>query len=224
MATAVQGAARIIRVGKETYSRKWSFLVLSLLVFAVSVYSLARLDLLPDPIKAPAVTLASTPVLASSTPIAQVAVTEEPIKIEIPSIALSATIANPISTTISILDEALLKGAVRYPTSAKLNQDGNVVLFGHSSYLPIVNNLAYKTFDGIQKLKVGDTITVYSSDTAYVYAVESVAKMNADSGDGIPLQVQGRKLTLATCNSFATKSDRFVVTAHFVESHPFTTP
>jgi len=219
MATSVQNAARIVRAGHTAYARKWSFLVLTLLVFGVTVYSLAKLDLLPDTTAAPAVSLASSPMLASSTSAVPARLPEAPVKIEIPSISLSARVENPASTQVSILDAALLSGAVRYPTSAQLNQDGNVVLFGHSSYLPIVNNPAYKTFDGIQKLKAGDTITVYSADAAYTYSVASVAKMSADSADGIPLEVTGRQLTLATCNSFGKKSDRFVVTADFVESH-----
>ena len=93
------------------------------------------------------------------------------------------------------------------------------MIFGHSSYLPIVNNKAYKTFDGIQKLSAGDRITVYSSGAAYTYAVRTVEKKSAAADDGIPLTVAGKVLTLATCDSFGEKSDRFVVTADFVESH-----
>jgi LPXTG-site transpeptidase (sortase) family protein len=115
------------------------------------------------------------------------------------------------------LDGDLLTGAVHYPTSAELGEDGNVVLFGHSSYLPIVKNQAYKTFDGIQKLAVGDLVTVYSSTTAYTYAVRTVAKESANDAI-IPLTVDGRVLTLSTCNSFGEKTDRFVVTADFVGS------
>jgi LPXTG-site transpeptidase (sortase) family protein len=72
--------------------------------------------------------------------------------------------------------------------------------------------------NGIQKLKKGDEITVYGNGRAYVYAVETVSKEDANSA-AIPLQVSGSKLTLATCDSFGTKSDRFVVVAAFVESH-----
>ena len=125
---------------------------------------------------------------------------------------------NPTITTVAVLDKELLKGAVRYPTSAKLGEDGNVVLFGHSSYLPVVGNQAYKTFNEIQKLAVGDSITVYSSDTAYTYRVRSTTKEQA-SDRYIELSITGRVLTLVTCSSFGAKEDRFVVTADFVESH-----
>jgi len=95
---------------------------------------------------------------------------------------------------------------------------GNVVLFGHSSYLPIVGNQAYKTFNGIQKLKPGDIIMISSSSARYTYWVKSVTKESANDAV-IPLSVSGRVLTLSTCDSFAKKTDRFVVVADFVESH-----
>ena len=85
--------------------------------------------------------------------------------------------------------------------------------------LPLVNNQAYKTFNGIQKFVAGDVVTVYSSGTAYTYLVRSVAKESVNDNKGIPLEVSGRVLTLVTCNSFGAKEDRFVVTADFVESH-----
>jgi len=126
------------------------------------------------------------------------------------------------ATDIVTLDKELLKGAVRYPTSALLGETGNVVLFGHSSYLPVVRNQAYKAFNGIQKLAAGDIITVYSSTATYSYRVKSVTKESANDA-GIPLSVTGRVLTLSTCDSFGEKSDRFVVVADFVESHSIST-
>src|SRR3989344_7210995 len=214
-----------IRAACLAYGRKWSFLVTFSLVFVGSVSMLARLDLLPDypPVSAdqapsPVVTLATSAPRQADVSSAPVTKPESPGKIEIPRLRLSATIANPTATDVTTLDAWLLKGAVRYPTSARLGEDGNVVLFGHSSYLPVVKNSAYKTFDDIQKLKVGDLVTVSSAGTAYTYRVRGVAKENAHDAI-IPLSVGGRVLTLATCNSFATKDDRFIVTADFVESH-----
>lgn len=205
---------------RHAYKRKWSFLGLFAVAFLTSVALLAQADLLPDAPKSAAAIAAVAS--ATTTPVAQVAVAELPAKIEIPDIKLSATISNPTSTDLHVLDNALLKGAVRYPTSAKLGEVGNVVLFGHSSYLPVVGNQAYKTFDDIQKLKVGAVVNVLSGGTVYTYQVRVVEKKSANDG-AIPLSVAGRVLTLSTCNSFGEKSDRFVVTADFVESHPAST-
>ncbi len=186
-------------------------------VFLGTLAVLSALDLLPQPLppKPPVITFAA----AASRSEVEAAIVELPERIEIASIGVSASIANPSTTETSALDHELEKGAVRYPTSAKLGETGNVVLFGHSSYLPVVGNPAYKTFNGIQKLKSGQNITVYSSHTVYVYSVKSVRKETAEEG-AIPLSIAGKQLTLATCDSFGEKSDRFVVVADFVESHP----
>lgn len=215
--------ARFVVAGQKAYMRKWTFLGLFALTFVASVHFLAVADLLPNPPGSPAsVALAKetvSPLVASTTAVVAVAPTaENPTHIAIPAIGLTASIQNPSTTNIPALDALLLSGAVRYPTSAKLGEQGNVVLFGHSSYLPIVNNEAYKTFNGIQKLVAGNTITVTSLGTVYTYAVRSVAKESATSA-AIPLSVSGRVLTLSTCDSFGKKSDRFIVTADFVESH-----
>lgn len=219
MTWGITEAVRLIQAARKAYERKWTFLGLFAVFFFGSVFVLGRLDLLPDAPQAAApvaVSLTSSVVaMSTSTPIVK---SEDPMKIEIPTINLSATIANPTTTDVDVLDQHLLKGAVRYPTSARLGETGNVVLFGHSSYLPIVGNQAYKTFNGIQKLVAGDEIVVYSADAAYTYRVRSVTKESAASDAGIPLSVTGRVLTLSTCDSFGKKTDRFVVVADFVES------
>jgi len=218
----VHTAARLVRAAQTALTKKWSFFGVFCIVFFGSVALLARLDFLPQTPPAPAVTLSASPLVASSSPAAPApAGAESPVSVSIPSISLSATVADPTTTDIEALDAFLLHGAVRYPTSALLNENGNVVLFGHSSYLPVVKNQAYKTFDGIQKLKAGDTIVVTSATTAYTYEVRTVAKEDANSA-AIPLDVSGRVLTLSTCDSFTTKTDRFVVTADFVSSHSVT--
>ena len=215
----VQAVARFVLAARKALTKKYRFFGLSVLMFLVTLFVLARFDLLPNAPVADTSPLVAAPVVALSTsPVTKTAVVESPVHIEIPKIGVSASVSNPTSTDISVLDNELLSGAVRYPTSAKLGEDGNVVIFGHSSYLPIVRNQAYKTFDGIQNLAKGDTITVTSEGAAYTYAVRTVEKADANSA-AIPLSVSGKVLTLATCDSFGTKTSRFVVTADFVESH-----
>lgn len=140
---------------------------------------------------------------------------ELPVRIEIPNIGVQANVANPQSTDIAVLDRALLGGAVRYPSTAKLGEEGNVLLFGHSSHLPVVHNQAYKAFNDIQNLKAGEPIYVIGETKVYTYAVENVASASVDTGE-IPLALSGSKLTLVTCDNFGTKADRFIVTAKLV--------
>lgn len=203
----------------RAYANKGEFFVAFLGVFLVSVSVAASLDILPDAAVAigkqePAKLVASVAAVVASPTL--------PTEITISAIDLRVAISNPTSTDTKVLDNALLKGAVRYPTSARLGEQGNVILFGHSSYLPLVNNKAFKAFDDIQKLNVGDEIVVNDGATAYTYAVESVAKATTEA-DSVPLSVIGSKLTLVTCNSFASHDDRFVVTAKLVGSNPLGT-
>lgn len=211
----VNQTAQIVRGILRAWQHKIGFGAVALLVFLLSVTTLSLLDLLPNKVApAPEVTVTKT-----ATPVAKVAVVELPVAISIPSIKLETTIVNPTTTNVATLDAALHNGAVRYPTSGKLGEEGNVIVFGHSSYLPVVNNPAYKAFNGIQNLKAGDSITVKGATQAYVYSVVNVVSANAGK-DGIPLTATGSVLTLATCDSFGTPSDRFIVTARLVESYP----
>lgn len=200
----------------KVLSRKWSFLAAFFVILFVSASVLAVLDLLPESDEAAGEW--EKPALVADSAHTMVA-PELPTHIEIPEIGLKAAIENPTSTNVAVLDRALNTGAVRYPTSAKLGQEGNVILFGHSSYLPIVNNQSYKAFNGIQELTAGDRIFVTGSSRTFVYEVVSVREADAEE-DAIPLTAVGNRLTLATCDSFGQKSDRFVVTADLVESYP----
>ncbi len=217
----------------RVYAKKWTFLAVFLVIFGGSLWTLDALDFVPDAIDASETTKADTtgapvatvttsplmvgPAAAVSADIAS-AQGELPVKVAVPKIGLSQKVANPSTTNVEALDNYLLTGTVRYPTSATLGQQGNVVIFGHSSYLPIVHNQEFKAFNGIQNLKSGDQIIVYSADRQYVYSVSSVQQMSATS-DAIPLTTTGYTLTLATCDSFGQKTDRFVVTATLVGSY-----
>ena len=212
----VKATARAVRTFGQVYERKWSFLAAFLLIFFVSFSVLSVFDIVPEPVVAKK---APEEVLTASVSEALSQKSELPVRIEIPAIKLEADIANPTSTDVATLDKALLESAVRFPTSAELGEHGNVIVFGHSSYLPVVHNPLFKVFNEIQNLEKGDRITVYGKDTAYVYEVETVSQEDANSA-AIPLSVSEPTLTLATCDSFGTKSDRFVVIAKLVGSHP----
>lgn len=212
---SVKTAARLARASQAAYTKKWSFLAAFACMLFLTVWLAASFDVLPNPPAKKVVAIDP----ANLTSLSAVAATapELPTKLEIPAIGLSQNVSNPETTDVSKLDNALLAGPVRYPSSSNLGESGNVIIFGHSSYLPIVHNQAFKAFDGIQKLKAGDLIEVTGQGHVYTYAVETVEKENA-AVDVIPLSVQGSKLTLATCDSFGQKSDRFVVTATLVST------
>lgn len=193
----------------EIEEHRVAFAIAFLGVFTLSFGILAILGATPDPLSerfvkehggAPVVQSTSTP--------------ELPVRIVADKISLDSKVNNPVSTDVEALDNSLLTGAVRYPTSGQLGVNGTVLIFGHSSYLPIVRNQAYKTFDGIQDLKAGDVVSVYSSDKEYRYAVTGVRKADATQ-DSIDLPQTGKHLVLVTCDSFSKKTSRFIVSADF---------
>ena len=196
-------------------SKKWHFLVAYLLIFFLSVTTLRVFGVGPRaPISSqlPGAPIATSTQQGIVLPAGQ---GELPVRVEIPSINLAANINNPSSTNVSALDQALLTGAVRYPGSGVPGENGNVLLFGHSSHLPVVHNQAFRAFNDIQNLKAGEPIYLLGTDKVYVYAVEKVEKANTTTGE-ISLAADGAKLTMATCDNFGSKSDRFIVTAHLV--------
>jgi LPXTG-site transpeptidase (sortase) family protein len=149
----------------------------------------------------------------------EISVDPLPVSIIIDSLGKDIKVLNPDSDSVAALDEALLGGVVRHPGSADFEQTGTIFLLGHSSYLPKVNNKNFQAFNGIQKLVWGDTIRLRSSDTEYVYSVDRVYEAKASDAE-VAIQEGVAKLTLATCNSFGTKDDRFVVEATLVTSSP----
>lgn len=138
-----------------------------------------------------------------------------PSRIVIEKLGTDAPILNPASGAVNVLDAALLEGVVRHPESATFVNEGNMVLFGHSSYLPTVHNRNFQAFNGLEKLTRGDTIRVMSEGTEYVYRVQKVYETSVAATD-IPLTNGRAELTLVTCNSFGSKDDRFVVEAMLV--------
>ncbi len=142
-----------------------------------------------------------------------------PERIIIDSLDKEVVVLNPKSRAIDDLDAALVDGVVRHPDSATLADAGNMLLLGHSSYLPTVINKNYQAFNGVQHLVWGDTIRVQSGDAEYVYRVQRVYKTKASETD-IPLDHSSAKLTLVTCNTFGSKDDRFVVEADLIDTRP----
>ncbi len=204
---------------EKIFARKWLFVVLFTLVYFLSLVSLDMLGYAPwsGDISITENTN-TTQNIGQAVSVAK-GEGESPVRIEIPKIGIRASVSNPTTTSVSTLDTALLTGAVHYPGSGVPGEEGNVLIFGHSSHLPVVHNQAFKAFNDIQSLVKGDPIFVIGKDKVYIYTVDGVKEANTAS-DAIPLEVEGAKLTLATCNNFGSKEDRFIVTASLVKIDP----
>ncbi len=142
---------------------------------------------------------------------------EEPVRLTIAAIDLDLAIQNPATTDVAALDELLKQGPARYATSARLGERGNMIIFAHSSRLPIVHNKMYKAFNRISELAAGESIVLADQDgTQYLYRVASVKKVDAGSDASISLAKDSTRLTLVTCDTLTGKSARFVLDAEFI--------
>ncbi|XKT75470.1 MAG: sortase [Patescibacteria group bacterium UBA2103] len=218
MSTKANGFAYVLGT---IFKNKWKFLAFSVLAFIFFVWILGKLDLLPEPDTSKSLSTITIASAAAAFPVVtdveEVVVPEKPLRVSIPSLDIDVRVNNPYKSDIKTLDAALYDGVVRYPGSGMLGENGNVVIFGHSSYLPVVKNEYFKAFNGVQKLSTGDVIEVYGLDTVYRYEVASVYEADA-TDTRIALSKDSKKLTLSTCNSFGDLNDRYVVEAYFVGS------
>lgn len=145
----------------------------------------------------------------------QVIVTaESPVRIVIAKIGVDSVISNPNSTDVATLDDYLKQGAVRYPGSGLLGF-GNMFIFGHSTGIKVVQNQAYKTFNGLKDLESGDIVKVYGATKIYDYQVTSVTLVDQDKAL-VKFDDEKNMLTLSTCNTFGQKAERYVVTADYL--------
>jgi LPXTG-site transpeptidase (sortase) family protein len=141
-----------------------------------------------------------------------------PTRIRIPAIDLDLPVLNPQTRDIAALDAVLKDGPARYMDSALLGEKGNVLIFGHSSHLPVVHNQMYKAFNRVPDLKEGDTIEVEGGGKVYTYRVLGVKGVDAEEGI-IDLSREGNRLTIVTCDTLTAKTARFVLDAELIGSY-----
>lgn len=206
---------------------KGVFLATTIVIFFLSLSAADSVGFVPCYVDGTAcasdrVALANLPELGSETqPVERgskelAAITALPERIVISAIDLDLPVQNPQTRDIATLDHYLKDGPVRHMDSAQLGAKGNVLIFAHTSHLPVVKNQMYKAFNRIPELKPGDSITVQGEGRAYLYTVTSVRKAEATE-ETINLSPElGQKLTLVTCDTLTSKTSRFILEADFV--------
>lgn len=143
-----------------------------------------------------------------------------PTRIRSVAINLDLPVQDSATRDIDELTEMLKDGPVRHVDSALLGEKGNVLIFGHSSQLPVVTNKMYKAFNRVPELEAGDTITLEGGGKEFVYSVISVRSVDiSDPTAIIDLSKEGNKLTLVTCDTLTGKTARFVLEAELVGAY-----
>ena len=134
------------------------FLAATVMIFFLSLSTADSIGFVPDYIDGSAtasagsqsIALASLPELGEETPaVSGIA----PERLIIPAIDLDLAVQNPATRDINALDALLQNGPARYVDSAKLGEQGNMIIFAHSSNLPIVRNKMYQAFNKIPSLR-----------------------------------------------------------------------
>lgn len=104
--------------------------------------------------------------------------------------------------------QVLNNGLWRRPKTSSPDLGGNTVITGHRFMYSTGN----KTFYHLDKLAIGDPITVYWKGKAYGYRVTS-QKVVAPTEISIEEPTTDERLTLYTCTPLWTSKNRLVVTA-----------
>lgn len=205
------------------------------LIFFLTLSAADSVGLVPDYVDgtAPATEVQERPVTAATTLPQTLALSNlpelggaqaethvAPERIVIPEIDLDLAIQNPDTRDIAALDELLKHGPARYVDSAMLGETGgNMIIFAHSSNLPVVHNQMYKAFNKVKDLSAGDSITIQADGKNYLYTVTSVRQADASETRIDMSHALGTRLTLVTCDTLTSKDARFVVEASFVGSY-----
>ncbi len=140
-----------------------------------------------------------------------------PPKLYIDAIKITA----PIIFSVNTVDEnqfllALRDGVVHYPGTANPGQQGNVVIFGHSSgqwWAP--GNYKF-IFTVLDKVKIGDKIYIDYQGTRYTYRMYD-SKIVPPTELSVLNQGSDNILTLITCTPVGTSAKRLIVIAKQID-------
>ncbi len=141
----------------------------------------------------------------------------------IPKINVSAPIVYADSVAEDEVMKDLESGVVHYANTAKPGENGNAVIFGHSSNDWWESGNYKFVFALLGKLEVGDQVQVNYSSRKYVYEVTE-KKVVQPSEVSVLNQTPSPILTLITCTPPGTSWQRLIVVAKQIQPRPTTTP
>lgn len=119
---------------------------------------------------------------------------------------------------VEINGKDLAKNLVQYPGTALPGQNGNTVIFGHSTLPQFFNPKNYKTiFSTLPTIKSGDEILVNFDGVLYKYQVIALWEVTPEDFSVLEQRYDGEYLTLITCVPPGTYLRRLVVRARLVK-------
>lgn len=116
------------------------------------------------------------------------------------------------------MDKDLYKGVVQYPTTPNAGQDGNMLVFGHTSYEAWKHNPYATVFSKLPKLQEGQTMQVIQNGKLYDYKVitKKIVKPSQVNAEYLNY-TKGNYLTLLGCYPIGSDTNRIMVIGELVE-------
>ena len=158
---------------------------------------------------------------SSSTPIIANSATISPSpELIIPKINVQIPIIYAADNGDNTIENDLESGVVHYADTAMPGQDGNLVIFGHSSN-NIFNPGRYKfAFVLLSRLDSGDTFYIDNGGHRYTYQVYQKEIVSPSNVGVLGLSDKPATATLITCDPPGTSTNRLVVTAEQIDPSP----
>lgn len=132
------------------------------------------------------------------------------------SYTLSIPSLNIKDALVSTIDNDLSSHLVNYGGTAVPPDNGNAVVFGHSTLPQLFNPKDYKTiFATLYKLKVGDEFLVGVEGISYSYKIESITIVEPEDTSIFTQDLSNSFVTLVTCTPPGTTWKRLIIKARF---------
>lgn len=118
-------------------------------------------------------------------------------------------IANAI---VSTTDYDLNKHLVHYGDTALPSENGNTVIFGHSTLPQLFNPTNYKTiFANLYKLGINDEVIITVEHVSYLYKIKNILVVNPTETSVFSQNFDKPYLTLVTCTPPGTTWKRLIL-------------
>ncbi len=155
----------------------------------------------------------TTPTPTTPPPTAQPTVAAKPFSISMPTLGVKdLTITHPTDPFTKDGLHSVLKNGVGHLFSYP-GKGGKILVYGHSSSYPWDVSSFTKIFRQINKLNVGDRITITYNGTIYTYEVTNKQSVPADDMSVYQQQGGGEELILYTCWPPDSIKERYLVHA-----------
>lgn len=134
-----------------------------------------------------------------------------------PFYSLTIPTLNIKNVKVATSDYDLSKHLVNYPGTSVPPENGNAVIFGHSTLPQLFNPADYKTvFATLYRLKIEDEIVATVHGVSYTYKISSITVVDASDTSFFAQQYDTSYLTLVTCTPPGTTWKRLIIKARLV--------